>query len=72
MSSGFPTIHDVNQPTQLQRVARMLNFFACHIDQLNFPESNNKGADQTAQMCRLVCAFDVRIQLCQVFYQHGP
>ena len=29
--------------------------------------ANNKGADQTARMCRLVCAYDVRMQLCQVF-----
>ena len=33
---------------------------------------NNKGADQTARMCRLVCAFDVRMQLRQVFSRHGP
>ena len=25
-----------------------------------FPKANNKGADQTAQMCRLVCIFFVR------------
>ena len=31
-----------------------------------------KGADQTARMCRLVCAFDVRMQLRQVFSRHGP
>ena len=24
-------------------------------------QANNKGADQTAQMCRLICAFVVRI-----------
>ena len=26
LSSGFPTIQDSNQPTQLQRLARMLKF----------------------------------------------
>ena len=33
---------------------------------------NNKGADQTAQMHRLVCAFVVRIQQSQVFPCRGP
>ena len=32
----------------------------------------NKGADQTARMGRLVCAFDVRMQLRQIFSRHGP
>ena len=32
----------------------------------------DEPADQTAQMCRLVCAFDVHMQLRQVFSRHGP
>ena len=32
---------------------------------------NNKGADQTARMRRLICAFDVRIWHKQVFSGHG-
>ena len=32
---------------------------------------NNKGADQTARMCRLICAFDVRIGQKQVFSWQG-
>ena len=39
-----------------------------------FPDrrGNNKGADQTVQMHRLVYAFIVRIQQCQVFLRRGP
>ena len=33
---------------------------------------NNKGVDQTARMRRLICAFVVRMQLCQVFLLRGP
>ena len=32
-----------------------------------FQKINNKGADQTAQICRLVCAFVIHIQQSQVF-----
>ena len=32
---------------------------------LSFKIANNKGADQTARMCRLVCAFVVRKQQSQ-------
>ena len=28
----------------------------------SFQRTNNKGTDQTAQMCRLVCAFEIHIQ----------
>ena len=33
---------------------------------------NNKGADQTVWMCRLVCAFVVRKHQRQVFSRRGP
>ena len=42
-----------NQPAQLQRLARKLKYNSFQI-------ANNKGADQTARMRRLVCAFVVR------------
>ena len=37
-----------------------------------FQIGNNKGADQTAQMCRLVCALVVRKQQSQGFSHRGP
>ena len=46
---GFPKKRDSNQSPQLQRLAR----------KLTFQKAYNKGADQTAQMRRLVCAFVV-------------
>ena len=33
-----------------------------------FQRANNKGADQTARMRRLICAFDVRVQEDQGYY----
>ena len=35
-------------------------------------ERKNKGADQTAHMCRVVCAFVVHMQQNGVFLQGGP
>ena len=33
---------------------------------------NNKGANQTAWMCKLVCAFSIFMQQSQVFLLPGP
>ena len=63
-------MQDSNQPTQLQRLARMLKF--CVFINYTFLGANNIGADQTAGMCRLVCSFDVRMELCQIFSRHDP
>ena len=54
LSSGFLTKQDSNQSPQLQRLARKLKFCKSRY------EANNKGADQTARMRRLVCACVVR------------
>ena len=64
-------MQDSNQPTQLQRLARMLIACSKFIN-YTFLGAKTKGADQTAWMCRLVCAFDVRMQLHKVFSRHGP
>ena len=65
LSSGFTTMQDSNQPAQLQRVhvARKLNFACSKFFNYTFKGANNKGTDQTARMCRLVCAFNLRMQL---------
>ena len=47
----FPTKGDSNQSTQLQRLALLV---------AKCQKTNKKGADQSARMCRLVCAFAVR------------
>ena len=43
-----------NKSPQLQRRAR--NFTCSKLTYDTFQKANNKGADQTARMCRLVCA----------------
>ena len=72
LSSGFLTMQDSKQPTHLQRLARMLEFLVQQVYNYTFLKANKKGADQTARMCRLVCAFDVRMQLRRVFSRQGP
>ena len=69
---GFATILDSNQPAQLHRLARILKFGYRKCSQFTFQKANNKVADQTVQMIRLVCTFVVRIQQCQVFSHPGP
>ena len=45
-----------------------LRYYMYHTFQI----ANNKGADQTARMRRLVCAFVVRQQKSQGFLRRGP
>ena len=69
---------DLNEKTRLQGFrpckaqTNLLNLkdklerwnFACSkFINYTFLGANNKGTDQTARMCRLVLAFDVRMQL---------
>ena len=42
----FPTWSDTNQAVQLQKMARCLKFRIKEVEGLNFPCSENKGADQ--------------------------
>ena len=49
-------LHGSLRPTNLEK-----NLKPCRKSRYNtFQNANNKGADQTARMCRLVCAFVVR------------
>ena len=62
-SSGFPTKRVSNQSPQLQSLARKSKFHLYQVYIINndtFQKANNKGADQTVRMRRLVCAFAVR------------
>ena len=66
-SSEFQTKWDSNQPAQLQRLPKNCNFARGKSRYESFQEANNKGADQTARMRILVCAFVVRKPRRQVF-----
>ena len=66
-------MQDSNQPTQLQRLAiDSCDFARSKFINYILPGANNKGADQTVWMCRLVCTFDVHMQLRQVLSRQGP
>ena len=54
LSSGLPGNRDPNQSPQLQRLARASS------DIVLSKRTNNKIADQSARVRRLVCAFVVR------------
>ena len=45
-SSGFPTRSDTNRPVQAQKRARSLKFRISVEEELYYPSSENKGADQ--------------------------
>ena len=56
LSSGFPTKRVSNHAPQLQRLASELKFRLLQVFIWYFQKGNNKGADQTVRMHRLVCA----------------
>ena len=57
MATKFLTKPDTNKPAQLQRLARRMKL-ACSMSWYDtLQKAKNIGADQTAQMRRLVCAF---------------
>ena len=56
------------KPTNKMRVKRYLTYIVT----LLFQIANNKGAVQTAQMDRLVCAFVVRQHQSHGFSRRGP
>ena len=73
MSSGFSTRLDSYQSAQLQRIGRMILIFCMfQVYQLYSPERDNKGADQTAWKCRMVCTFVFWTYQSQLFSCHGP
>ena len=52
--------------TAMERLARLPKL-CIYRDQLLYLPVKNKGTDQTAQLCSLVCAFVVHMQQIQVF-----
>ena len=51
----FPTRPDINRPVQLQKQARSLKFWSYEEEELYYPSSENKGADQLRGY--LICVF---------------
>ena len=60
LSSGLLTKRVSNQSLQLQRLVRKMKFTSSKLTYDTYLNVNNKGADQTARMRRLVCTFVVR------------
>ena len=58
LSSGFVTKSYPNKPAQLQLLENY-NFTCSKVIYDTFQKANNKGADQTVQMRRVVCSFVV-------------
>ena len=59
LSSGFPTKRVLNQSLRLNRLARILNFSRSKCRYDSSKKADNKVADETARMRRLVWAFIV-------------
>ena len=70
--AGFPTEQVSNQSPQLHRLARKFNFTCSKLIYDTFRKANNKDADQTARMRRLVCACVVRQPLKTGFLAWRP
>ena len=47
----FPTSSDTNRPVQTQKKARSLKFQIYEVEELHYPCSENKGADQLCSYC---------------------
>ena len=57
----FSTRWGSDRPARLHKLARVLKLCIEQVAYCTIYEANNKGADQTAQMRRLICTFVVRI-----------
>ena len=56
-SSGFPTRSYTNRAVQPQKMARGLKFQINIVEELYYPYSENKGADQLRSNAQLICVF---------------
>ena len=58
-SMWFPTRSDTNQAVQAQKMARGWKFWIYKVEELYYPCSENKGADQLRSYCEadLICIF---------------
>ena len=53
----FPNRSDTNQAVQSQKQARSLKLWIYEEEELYYPCSENKGADQFAVTAKLICVF---------------
>ena len=58
-SSVFPTTTNINRPEQLQKMARSLKFRLKEEEELFYPCSENKGADQLCDYCTADLCFRI-------------
>ena len=68
-SSVFPTRSDKNRPVQFQEKARILKFRIYEEEELYYPCSENKGADQLCSYCTADLRLCFRIGKNPVFSQ---
>ena len=63
----FPNRSNTNRPVQAQKQARSLKFWSQVEEELYYPSSENKGADQVT--AKLICAFVFAYADC--WFSHG-
>ena len=64
---GFPARSDTNRPVQSQKNVRILKFLVEVEEELFYPRSENKGADQLCSYCTADLCLCYRIDKNQVF-----
>ena len=57
----FPFRSDTNRAVQAQKMARDWKFWIYKIEELYYPCSENKGADQLRSYCKAYCKADLRL-----------
>ena len=67
----FPNRSDTNRPVQLQKQARSLKFWGYVEEELYYPSSENKGADQLRSYCEADLRLCFRIGNNPVFSRCG-
>ena len=63
----FPTRYDTNRPVQSQKRARILKFRILVEEELVYPSSENKGADQLRSDCEADLRLGFRLGRLLVF-----
>ena len=69
---GFPTRSDTNQSVQPQKMATSLKFQIKQEEELYYPCSENKGADQLCSYCTAGAVTDLRLcfRICEIRFSH--
>ena len=64
----FPTWSDTNKAVELQKMARCLKFQIKEVEGLNYPCSENKGADQLRGYRE--ADLRLRFRICKMLFSH--